>query len=47
LKVHPALTAWRDAWTLYSRLIRELRLDVTPPAEAPRPPALAGRNGGR
>jgi P27 family predicted phage terminase small subunit len=41
LKSHPGLLIERDARSLFSRLLRELNLDVDAPTEAySRPPAL-------
>jgi len=39
-KLHPAVRVETDARTAFARLIRELDLDLEPPAEAKRPPAL-------
>lgn len=40
IKPHPALQSERDSKTLFSRLLRELDLDVEPPGEQKHPPAL-------
>ena len=40
VRKHPALGVERDAMTTFSRLLRELDLDIAPPAEAKRPPQL-------
>ena len=46
-KAHPAVAIERDARTAFSRLVRELDLDVAPPSEGRRPPALrSNRRGG-
>jgi hypothetical protein len=39
-RLHPAVRVEQDARLAFARLIRELDLDVTPPAEVRRPPAL-------
>lgn len=44
---HPALTVERDCWIVFARLLRELDLDVEPPVEAKRPPALRSIGVGR
>lgn len=43
---HPAVAIERDSKTLFARLLRELDLDVEPPLEAKRPPALHSIRGG-
>jgi P27 family predicted phage terminase small subunit len=40
LRANPAVAIERDSRLAFSRLIRELDLDVIPPAESKRPPAL-------
>jgi hypothetical protein len=37
---HPGLAVERDSAIRYARLLRELDLDVDPPVQAKRPPAL-------
>lgn len=39
-KARPEAVIERDSKTLFARLIRELDLDISPPAEASKPPAL-------
>ena len=39
-RLHPAVRVETDAKLAFARLLRELDLDVAPPAEAKRPPAL-------
>ena len=47
-KLHPAVRIETDSRLAFARLLRELDLDVDPPAEAKRPPALRSmRSGGR
>jgi phage terminase small subunit len=41
-KPHPALQVERDSKALFSRLLRELALDVEAPMDPRRPPALGG-----
>lgn len=40
VRMHPAVTIARDAKVTFARLLRELDLDVAPPASAKRPPVL-------
>lgn len=40
LKTHPCIGIERDSRVAFARLLRELDLDVEPPAERARPPAL-------
>lgn len=40
IKAHPAVSMERDARTLFARLVRELDLDATGPAESRRPPSI-------
>ena len=47
VKKHPAIGVERDALIVFARLVRELDLDVDPPSEAKRPPALHSFRGGR
>jgi hypothetical protein len=43
-KLHPAWALERDSKILFSRLLRELNLDIDTPAEDhSRPPAIQGR----
>lgn len=44
---HPGIGVERDGLTTFSRLLRELDLDLEPPKEASRPPALRSIGGGR
>jgi phage terminase small subunit len=44
---HPAVRIGSEAKSLFAKLIRELDLDLEPPAEARRPPALRSIAGGR
>jgi P27 family predicted phage terminase small subunit len=39
-RLHPCVRVEQDSKILFSRLLRELDLDVAPPAEGKRPPAL-------
>ena len=39
-RARPEITVERDAKTSFSRLVRELDLDVAPPVDTIRPPAL-------
>jgi P27 family predicted phage terminase small subunit len=39
-RLHPAVRVETDSRLAFARLLRELDLDVTPPAESKRPPAL-------
>ena len=43
---HPGIATERDFLTLFGRMLRELDLEVTPPAEAKRPPSLRSLRGG-
>ena len=45
-KLHPAVRVENDSQIRFSRLLRELDLDVAPPAESKRPPALRSIQGG-
>ena len=40
LKAHPCIAIERDARTGFARLLREMDLDVDPPSDRSRPPAL-------
>src|SRR3974390_2630343 len=44
---HPALRIAQEGRVIFARLLRELDLDVAPPAEAKRPPNLRSIVGGR
>jgi P27 family predicted phage terminase small subunit len=46
-KLSPLARVEQDATLRFARLIRELDLDVDPPAAAKRPPMLASIQGGR
>ncbi len=39
-RLHPCVRVEQDSKILFSRLLRELDLDVAPPAEGKRPPSL-------
>lgn len=45
LKAHPAVSIERDARVAFARLLRELDLDMTGEADAPRPPILRSNRG--
>jgi P27 family predicted phage terminase small subunit len=45
-KLHPAVRVEDSARIAFARLLRELDLDVDPPAEAKRPPQLRAFRGG-
>ena len=45
-KLHPAVRVEADSRIAFARLLRELDLDVSPPAEAKRPPQLRSIRGG-
>jgi phage terminase small subunit len=47
LAPHPGIAIAAEARRTYARMIRELDLDVDPPAQAARPPALRSIAGGR
>lgn len=46
LRAHPAVAVERDSCVAFARLLRELDLDVNPPAEGRRPPTLRSFRGG-
>jgi P27 family predicted phage terminase small subunit len=46
LKLHPAARVEDASRIAFARLLRELDLDVDPPAESKRPPALRSIRGG-
>ena len=47
VRPNPALRIANEARALYARCLRELDLDVQPPADAQRPPQLRSIAGGR
>jgi P27 family predicted phage terminase small subunit len=46
LKLHPAARVESDSRLAFCRCLRELDLDIAPPAEAKRPPSLRSIRGG-
>ena len=46
LKTHPCIAIERDARLAFARLLRELDLDVEPPASDRRPPSLRSNRRG-
>jgi P27 family predicted phage terminase small subunit len=45
VKLHPAVRVEQDGKVIFARLLRELDLDVEPPAERKRPPMLRSIRG--
>jgi phage terminase small subunit len=46
-KLHPAIRIETDCRLAFARLVREMDLDLEPPAESSRPPSLRSIAGGR
>ena len=45
IRKHPGIGVERDSMIVFARLLRELDLDITPPAEVRRPPGLLSIRG--